>query len=85
MSEAICKITRFPAKTFNIDKRGVIRKSAFADLVIFDHEKVIDRATFNEPFLKPEGIYYVFVNGKPAIWEGKQTGIFAGRVLRHGK
>ncbi len=85
MSEAIHKITMFPAKTFGIDKRGVIKKGAFADLVIFDHGKIIDRATFDEPFLKPEGICYVFVNGKPAIWEGKQTDIFAGRVLRHGR
>jgi N-acyl-D-amino-acid deacylase len=85
MSEAIHKITMFPAKTFGIDKRGVIRKGAFADLVIFDQGKIIDKATFDEPFLKPEGICYVFVNGKPAIWEGKQTDIFAGRVLRHGR
>jgi len=85
MREAVHKITMFPAKTFGIDKRGVIRKGAFADLVIFDHGKIIDRATFDEPFLKPEGICYVFVNGKPAIWDGKPTGIFAGRVLRHGR
>ena len=85
MREAVHKITMFPAKTFGIVKRGVIRKGAFADLVIFDHGKIIDRATFDEPFLKPEGIYYVFVNGKPAIWDGKLTGIFAGRVLRHGR
>ncbi len=85
MSEAIHKITMLPAKTFDIDKRGVIRKGAFADLVIFDLEKIIDRATFDEPFLKPEGICYVIVNGLPAVWKGKPTGINAGRVLRHGK
>ncbi|MBI5188507.1 MAG: D-aminoacylase, partial [Nitrospirae bacterium] len=62
-----------------------IKEGAFADVVVFDHEKIIDRATFDEPFLKPEGIYYVIVNGLPAIWEGELTGINAGRILRHGR
>ncbi len=85
MGEAIQKITMLPAKTFGINKRGIIKKGAFADIVVFDHEKIIDRATFDDPFLKPEGIYYVVVNGLPAIWEGSPTGINAGRILRHGR
>ncbi len=85
MSEAIHKITALPAKTFGIHQRGVLKKGAFADIVIFDYKSIIDRATFDKPFLKPKGIYHVLVNGIPAIWEGKLTGIRAGRVLRHGK
>lgn len=85
MSEGIHKMTMLPARTFNIHKRGVIKKDAFADLVIFDQEKINDRATFEEPFLKPEGISYVFVNGLPAVWEGKITGVRAGRILKHGR
>jgi N-acyl-D-amino-acid deacylase len=85
MNEAIYKITMLPVKTFGIYKRGVLKKGAFADLVVFDPEKIIDRATFDEPFLKPEGIYYVIVNGVPAIWEGEFTSIKAGRILRHGR
>jgi len=85
LGKAIQKITMLPAKTFGINKRGIIKKGAFADIVVFDHEKIIDRATFDDPFLKPEGIYYVVVNGLPAIWEGSPTGINAGRILRHGR
>ncbi len=85
MNEAIYKITMLPAKTFGISKRGVLKKGAFADLVVFDYRKIIDRATFDKPFLKPEGIYYVFVNGLSAVWEGELTGINAGRVLKHGR
>src|SRR4030043_2040056 len=85
MSEGIHKMTMLSARTFGIHKRGVIKKGAFADLVIFDQEKINDRARFEDPFLKPEGIYYVFVNGLPAIWEGKITGVRAGRILRHGR
>jgi len=85
MGEAIHKITMLPARTFGIQKRGIIKKGAFADIVIFDHKRIMDRATFDEPFLKPRGIYYVFVNGSPVLWEGELTGSCPGRILRHGK
>jgi N-acyl-D-amino-acid deacylase len=73
-----------PAGTFGIRRRGVIKKGAYADIVVFDRDKIIDRATFGRPFLRPEGIYYVLVNGSPAVWDGEMTGIRAGRILRHG-
>ena len=84
-SAAIHKATMLPAQTFRIARRGVIKRGAFADLVVFDHKTIIDKATFEDPFLKPEGIHSVFVNGVPALWEGKITGTFGGRILRHGK
>jgi N-acyl-D-amino-acid deacylase len=82
MSEAIHKITMLPAKTFGINERGVLKKGAFADIVVFDTGKIIDRATFDKPFLKSEGIHYVVVNGVPAVWKGKFTGAAAGKILR---
>lgn len=85
LREAIHKMTTLPAETFGLSERGRIRQGFFADLVVFDEEKIIDRATFEEPFLKPEGIHYVLVNGSPVIFEGIPTGIMAGRVLRNGK
>jgi N-acyl-D-amino-acid deacylase len=85
MSEAIYKITMLPAETFSIHKRGVLKKGAFADIVVFDPEKIADRATFENPFLKPEGIHFVIVNGMPAVWEGEMTGNMSGRILRHGR
>jgi N-acyl-D-amino-acid deacylase len=85
MSEGINKITMLPAQTFSIRERGIIRKGAYADIVILDLEKIIDRATFKNPFLKPKGIYYVFINGVSALWEGHLTGSKSGKVLRHGR
>jgi len=84
-SSAIHKATMLPAQTFRIASRGVIKRGAFADLIVFDMKTIIDKATFEKPFLKPEGIHYVLVNGVPALWEGKITGNYAGRILRHGK
>lgn len=82
MSEAVHKITMLPARTFGINDRGVLKKGAFADIVVFDPERIIDRATFDKPFLKPEGIHYVVVNGTPAVWKCKFTGASAGKILR---
>lgn len=85
LGEAVYKTTMLPALTFGIHKRGVLKEGAYADIVVFDYKKIIDKATFEEPFAKPEGIHYVIVNGTPAVWEGEMTGNRAGRILRHGR
>ena len=61
---------------------GSSEKGAFADIVVFDPGRIIDRATFDKPFLKSKGINYVIVNGSPAIWKGNFTGAAAGKILR---
>ena len=85
LSEAIRKITHLPGETFGIHRRGMLQEGAFADIVVFDFRKILDKATYSDPFVRPEGIYYVIVNGRPAVWEGELTDIRAGRVLRHGR
>mgnify|MGYP005843184603 FL=1 len=84
MERAIHKITGLPAKTFSIKNRGLIAKGYYADIVIFDPDKIIDRATFEEPFMGPDGICYVIVNGKIVVKEGELTGIRSGKILRNG-
>lgn len=85
LSEAIHKITLLPALIFKIHRRGILKEGAYADIVIFDAKKINDRATFEKPFLKPEGIYYVIVNGVPAVKDGEITGSRSGKILRNGK
>ena len=82
MEEAIRKMTSLPARQFGFAERGALRPNAVADLVVFDPERVIDRATFERPDLPSEGIDFVVVNGVPAWREGRPTGERAGRVLR---
>lgn len=84
MAEAIYRITAMPAKTFSIKNRGLISEGYYADIVIFDSDRIADRATFEEPFLRPDGINYVIINGKIAVKEGMPTGVKNGRVLRYG-
>ncbi|MBI4686513.1 MAG: D-aminoacylase [Nitrospirae bacterium] len=81
VTEAVYKMTGLPAKTFRIKERGVIATGFFADIIIFDHDRIKDRASFDNPFRKPDGIYYVFVNGVPALWEGEFTQELPGRIL----
>lgn len=82
LPDAIRKSSMLAAKTFGLRGRGQIKEGMYADIVVFDPEKIIDKATFDNPFQRPEGIYFVLVNGTPAIWEGTVTGKLAGKVLR---
>ena len=81
VSEAIRRITYLPAKTFCLKQRGLIKEGFYADIVAFDYEKIIDRATFKDPYKKSDGIVYVFVNGKLSVKEGEITDTVAGKII----
>jgi N-acyl-D-amino-acid deacylase len=83
LPEAIRKMTSLPAQRMGLNDRGVLRKGTFADLVLFDPETVIDRATFVQPMELPAGIKAVFVNGVQVWGDDKATGARPGRVLTH--
>lgn len=80
--EAIYKMTGLPAKIFGLKRRGIIAEGFFADITVFDFNSIKDNASFDNPFQKPEGVHYVFVNGTPALWEGRLTGALPGRILK---
>lgn len=91
LEEAIRKMTSFPAQRFGLLDRGVLRPGLRADVVVFDLDKVRDRATNlyphaypfeNIPHRHPEGLDWVLVNGEPVIAESEHTGALPGRVLR---
>jgi N-acyl-D-amino-acid deacylase len=81
LEEAIRKMTSWPATRMRLANRGVIREGQWADVVIFDFDKVQDRATYEQPLLAPEGIDYVLVNGQVVIDHGRHTGARPGQVL----
>ena len=82
METAVYKMSGLVAKTFDIPKRGFIKKGYFADIVIFDPETVIDLATYSDPHQYPLGVQAVLVNGKIAVQDGEHTGVLNGRALR---
>jgi N-acyl-D-amino-acid deacylase len=85
LTDAIRKMTGMPASRLGLSDRGVIKEGTFADIVIFDLEKIEDRATYNNPHQYPLGIEWVIVNGKIVIEKGKHTGALPGKVLRKNK
>lgn len=81
LPEAIKRITSLPAKTFGIKERGIIKDNYFADIVIFDYNQIKDRSSYKNPFMKSDGIEYVFVNGSMAVKKGELTGTLSGKTL----
>jgi N-acyl-D-amino-acid deacylase len=85
LEEAIHRMTGLPARVFGLGERGVLRGGAFADLVVFDAGRIIDRGTFEDPNQYPDGIAHVFVNGTQVVRDGAHTGERPGRALRRGR
>jgi N-acyl-D-aspartate/D-glutamate deacylase len=82
LQEAVRKMTSWPATRMRLERRGVLREGAWADITIFDLEAMDDRATYEEPVLFPRGIEYVLVNGIVVIEDGERhTGARPGHVL----
>lgn len=85
LSEAIYKMTGMPAQRFGLVERGLIKEGYFADLVLFDPEKIIDTATFSNPISPAKGIEAVWVNGVHSYSTQGATKNRGGRFLHHGK
>jgi len=82
LETAVAKMTGLPAEKFGLKERGFLRPGYFADVTIFDPERVIDTATFSDPHQYAEGIETVLVNGSPTIQAGQHTRATPGMVLR---
>jgi N-acyl-D-aspartate/D-glutamate deacylase len=82
LEDAVRKMTSLNAAKLGIPNRGLLRPGNWADITVFDAERVIDRATYTNPFQYSEGIEYVIVNGQVVLERGQQTGARPGRALR---
>lgn len=81
---AVNKMTRMPADRIGLASRGRIETGAIADIVVFDHGAIHDRATFADPHQYAEGMHHVFVAGEAVMLDSELTGARPGRVLRSG-
>jgi N-acyl-D-aspartate/D-glutamate deacylase len=81
IQDAIRRMTSFPASRMGLRDRGIVAEGFAADLVVFDPERIKDRATFEQPNQYPEGINHVFVNGVPSVFEGEYQESYSGKVL----
>ncbi len=82
LAEAIRRMTSLPAYNTGIDSRGQLTAGYFADVVVFDPDRVADQSTFEEPHQYAIGVWHVFVNGEQVLKNGRHTGATPGRVIR---
>lgn len=81
LEEAIRKMTSMPATHFGLRDRGVLRANCFADVVVFDFERLEDVSTLERPTAYVRGVEWVLVNGVPVVEAGDHTGARPGRNL----
>ena len=82
LEDAVRKCSALPAQRMSLSDRGVLKAGMWADVVIFDPEKIRDLATFDNPNQLSVGMDYVLVNGVPVIEQGRMTSTLPGKVLR---
>ena len=83
LEDAVRKMTSQNAEKLGLTDRGLIRPGQFADVTLFDPERVGDKATYEEPFQYSVGIAAVIVNGQIVLENGTRTDARPGRALRH--
>lgn len=83
LSEAVRKLSGLPAKNLKLKQRGLLMEGYYADVVVFDPDTIIDKATFDQPHQLAVGMQQVFVNGSQVLKNGKHTGKMPGRFV-HG-
>jgi N-acyl-D-amino-acid deacylase len=80
---AIHKMTGATARALKLKDRGLLREGFCADVVLFDPEDFVDRATYADPHQFPSGARTtVIVKGTPVVENAIQTGALPGKVLR---
>ena len=82
LEEGIRKLTSFPAENLGIKDRGLLKNGFYADIVVFDPNKIKDNATFNNPIQYAEGVEHVMVNGQIVLENGEHTNIFSGKFIK---
>ena len=81
LEDAIRRMTSHPAQRVGLKDRGILKEGFSADIVVFDPEKIIDKATFDRPAQFPEGIEKVLVNGQVVVDSAELTKARPGKVL----
>ncbi len=82
LQEAVRRLAALPAENLKLDRRGMLKRGYYADVVVFDPATVQAHATYAKPHQHSTGVYDVLVNGVPVLRNGEHTGAKPGRVVR---
>jgi N-acyl-D-amino-acid deacylase len=80
--EAVRRLTSLPARNLRLQRRGLLEPGYFADVVVFDPNRIQDHATYDDPHRYAGGVEHVAVNGTLVLRDGDHTGTLPGRVVR---
>ena len=81
--EGIRRITGQPADLYRLTGKGYIRPGYDADLVLFDFDRILDHADFEDPFQLNEGIHQVYMKGQLVLEDNQSTGTYLGKSLEY--
>jgi N-acyl-D-amino-acid deacylase len=82
LEEAVMKLSHLPCERLGLNKRGMIVKGNYADIVVFDPNRIGDNATFEEPHQLASGMKHVVVNGVIVVRNEEFTGEYGGRFVK---
>jgi N-acyl-D-amino-acid deacylase len=82
LETAVNKMTGITANVFGLKDRGALAEGKVADIVIFNADTVIDRASYNDPTQPASGIDYVIVAGQIILKDGVSTGLRPGQIIK---
>ena len=81
LESMVQRMTDNAARRFGLTGRGRLEEGYFADVVVFDADRIIDTATYDDPQQYPAGIPFVIVNGRVAVDQERCTGVMAGQAI----
>ena len=73
------KMTLKTAERFGIKERGKLAKGFYADITVFAPDGI--KVKTDEPDHTPEGVEYVYVNGKAVLKKGEFMPARNGKVI----
>src|SRR5204862_6936309 len=82
LEDAARRMSGATADRLSIRDRGEIKEGYFADIMVFDPNTILDRATYERPHQLSVGVMHVLVNGVSVVSDGKVTGAKPGRIVR---
>src|SRR5207237_4929212 len=82
LEDAVRKMSGATAARLSITDRGLLKEGMYADVMVFDPNTIIDRATYDKPHQLSVGVVHVLVNGTPVVSDSRVTGAKPGRIVR---
>ncbi len=82
LEDAVRKMTSAVANRLLIPDRGLLRPGMYADVVLFDPQRIQEHSTYERPLQLSTGVSTVLINGVEVVRDGRHTGAKPGRIVR---